>query len=314
LLAQLAYVLGIVLPLYMVIAVGAGAGRIGLIDQRLRQGISKIVFYVAIPPLLFQKVAQCDFMTAFDPPALLATMGLLLAVCAAIYLACTARRLGSENVGVFTQGAYRSNMVFFGLPVLAMAFGEPIIAPAAIFVAILMPVYNVLGVMVLVLPHQGNGRRLEAAALAREIAANPIILSCAAGFVFSWLSIPIPAPVGVALDLVGRVAFPLALIELGSGIRFDHLRGIVGLAGANAAVKLGLMPLLALWLLRAIGTDGPYLTIPVVLMACPTAMVSYIMARQMKGNPALAAQQVVFSTLLSILTIPLWLMVLGVGR
>jgi predicted permease len=252
-------------------------------------------------------------MVGFNGRVVVATMLLIVVVATAVYLIGQLFRLRPEEVGVFAQGAFRSNTVFYGLPVCIMAFGDGIIAPTAIFLAATLIVYNFASVIVLIAPHrQQDGKVMNLARFTRELFINPIILGCAAGLLYGWLRWPLHPIAEKVCVLVGGLALPLALIELGSGIRLKYLRGIAGLASANAFIKLLVVPLATYLLLSLLGPVEVQAKVAVIMMAMPTAMMSYIYARQLQGSESLAAQQLILSTLLSILTIPLWLFFLGI--
>lgn len=310
---QIIYVAGIVLPLYLVIATGAAGRGVGIIDDRVREGISRLVYYVATPPLLFLGLAKEDFMSDFNGRVIVAAALLTIAAATIVYQIGKRLRMKPENLGTFTQGAFRSNMVFYGLPVCIMAYGDGIIAPTAIFLAAMLPVYNCASVIVLAAPHANQGgSSFDFVKMGKELLVNPIIIGCAAGIIWAWLKLPLPVPAEKTCQMIGGLAMPLALIELGSGIKLNLLRGLAGQASANALIKLFIIPIATYLLLRLLGPLDVQAKVAVIMMATPTAMMSYIMARQMKGSETLAAQQLILSTLLSILTIPAWLLFIGI--
>ena len=73
------------------------------------------------------------------------------------------------------------------------------------------------------------------------------------------------------------------------------------------------MPLLTLWLGRALGLEPLALAAALVFMALPTATTSYVMARAMGGDAPLMAALTTLEHLLSMLTLPLWIVLLGLG-
>ena len=140
-----------------------------------------------------------------------------------------------------------------------------------------------------------------------------MILGCAAGILCSALEVVFPASLDRALALVGRIALPLALIAVGAGLDFGKLRAELAAASLVALLKLGAYPGLAYLGLRAIGLAGADLEVPVLIMASPTAVVSYIMAREMQGDEQLAGAIVMGTTTYSLLTVSVWLYLLHVA-
>ncbi len=304
--AELLEILDIVLPVFIVIGIGFVLGRTRFVDDRARSSFSWLVFHVAAPALLFRSTARTPVHEAFNLEILAVTGGVSILLAALVYLATT--RIDPARRGVLSQGAHRSNMVFFGLPVILYAFGEEVLGPAAVLIGFMVVVYNLLAVLVLVLPHRsGNPGGGIWATTALEFARNPLILACGGGLLLSATGIDLPLPVDCALELVGHIAAPLALFTVGAGLDFRRLRAEVKPAAAVSALKLLIYPALIYAGLHLVGAGKTELQVTVLIMASPTAVVSYIMAREMKGDEQLAAAIVIGTTLASLVTTSAWL-------
>ena len=64
---------------------------------------------------------------------------------------------------------------------------------------------------------------------------------------------------------------------------------------------------LGLAIFRWMGVSGQDLQVGVIMLGCPTAVVTYVMASQMSGDPDLAGTIVITSTAASAVTITGWL-------
>ncbi len=238
---------------------------------------------------------------------------LLLVAGATVFLAFAVyvgtARIGADRRGVFTQGTHRSNMVFVGLPIVVNAYGEGVVASAAVLIGVMVVVYNFLAVLVLILPHgrKGSGSRTLWIGTGLKIVRNPLILASGAGILFSASGSALPVCADRTLDLVGRIAMPLALLSVGASLDFGRLRSEVGPAATVCFLKLVAYPALVYAGLYLIGIRGVELEVPVLIMAAPTAVVSYIMAQEMKGDEQLAAAIVIGTTIASLFTISAWL-------
>ena len=300
-------IVDVVLPVFLVIATGWLLRVFGFVDGGINAFLSRLVFYVAAPALLLRSTALSPLRETVDLRALLVIAGVTAAVSAVAYLA--AGRSSPARRGVLTQGALRSNMVFVGLPVVANAYGERVLAPAAVLIGFMVVVYNLLAVLVLVLPHRrGDGSAWRVwGETAWKILRNPLILACASGIALSALGIGLPESGDRALDLVGRIAMPLALLSVGASLDFGRLRAELAPALLVSLIKLVIYPALVWGGLRAVGLEGMELGVPVLIMAAPTAVVSCIMAQEMRGDERLAAAIVIGSTVASLLSISAWL-------
>jgi predicted permease len=301
----------IVLPVFLVIGCGWFLRVIGFLQDETAGTLTRLVFYVSAPALLLRGAAGAPVARSLQGPSLPLIIGLTVVFAFGVY-ACVLRRAPARR-GVLAQGAHRSNMVFMGLPIVAYAYGDAVLGQAAVLIGIMVVVYNLLGILLLVLPHQSLSYRHPAVwrGTAAKILRNPLILSSGAGIVLSLLGLGLPLALDRALDLVGRTALPLALVAVGAGLDFGRLRAETGVTAVVAVLKLVVYPGLV-WLgLRWLGFTGVELAVPVLILASPTAVVSYIMAREMDGDAQLAGAIVIGTTTLSALTFLGWLAVLG---
>ena len=148
-----------------------------------------------------------------------------------------------------------------------------------------------------------RGGKVKIRSILKGIATNPLILSCAAGFLFLFLRIPIPEIVYGTLTDLSRVATPLALIILGGSIKFSKTMGyfkqiVTGLLG-----KLVVVPAIFLPIAAAIGFRGQDMAVLISLYCSPVAVSSFVMAQQMDSDGDLAGQFVVLGAALSVVTI-----------
>jgi predicted permease len=176
-------------------------------------------------------------------------------------------------------------------------------------IAFMVVFYNLLAVLLLTLPHQRTsvGDPAVWADTGLKILKNPLIIGCLAGILFAAFGIGLPTSLDRSLSLVGRTALPIALITVGAGLDFTQLRAELPAASLAALIKLILYPALIYVCLRMGGFSGLDLEVPVLVMASPTAVVSYIMAQEMDGDVRLAGGIIIATTAASLFTILGWL-------
>jgi len=304
--------INIVLPIFLVIGLGYALRRSSFIPEAMNAWLSRFVFYVAAPALLFHATARGSFEWGTRLPVLLIAGGTTALVALGVYAA--GRRLPPARRGVLAQGCHRSNTVFIGLPVVLNAFGESALGPASILIAFMVVVENLFAVLVLTLPHRRMSARDPVLWLHTigQIARNPLIIGCAAGVLYSLLGLRLPVSLDRSLDLVGRTAAPLGLFCVGAGLEFGRLRSEIPGTALVSLVRLIVHPALIFIALRWLGIGGIELAVPVLVMACPTAVVSYIMAHEMDGDARFAGAIIIGTTVVSIATLLAWLAILRV--
>jgi predicted permease len=199
--------------------------------------------------------------------------------------------------GTFTQAFFRGNLAFVGLPILLKTPGVDA-AELMLLLAPMMVLYNVVAVGVLVASQHGLGWA-TIRPLAGEWLRNPIIWASALGglaYAQGWV---LPEPLAETVALIGKMAVPLALVTVGAVLASLPTGGWRGATWCAVAGKVVISPLLGWAVAGLLGITGTERVVLLVMLACPTAVVSYTMAGQMGGDEALAAQAVVASTVAS---------------
>jgi len=304
-----------VFPVFLVIAIGAAARRYRFIDEPFVQTANSLVYYLLLPALLFHEIGTSDFRQSFSGPLVI---GGYVATIAVFLLAFPlSRRLGLSpgERGAFIQGSFRANLAYVGLPIVFSAVGGEGLRKAGIFLGFIVPLLNTLAILALLLPHKA-GKSSEgwksARQIALQIATNPIILSCFAGIAWSLFRIPLPGLLGKTLAILSSATLPLSLLCLGGSFSFERARSGVRTAATAAAMKIVLLTGIGIAAYRWLGLGGDDLRIGTIMLGCPTAVVTYVMASQLKGDPDLAATIVIVSTAASAFTITGWLVFLRV--
>src|SRR5690606_30587535 len=102
------------------------------------------------------------------------------------------------------------------------------------------------------------------------------------------------------LSAIGQMALPLALICIGGTLHTTRLRGGLRYAFIGSLMKVTLLPAIGMLLAWWVGLSAEHTRIVLLLLACPTASVSYILVRQLQGDEALASSMIVISNLLAV--------------
>ena len=171
-----------------------------------------------------------------------------------------------------------------------------------------MIVQNLLSVMSLTFNAQQSGSTSNGGqTVLRNLAGNPVILSAMAGIFCSFLKVPIPLIAQRSLDILSGLALPMALLIIGASISFQNVRHKMKWVLSAISFKLLLMPGLGYVVYRSLGFPPAEYLPGLILLASPTATISYVMAKEMKGDPDLSVIAISMSTLLSALTYTFWL-------
>jgi predicted permease len=173
----------------------------------------------------------------------------------------------------------------------------------ALLMALSIPICNVAAVWPLA-RHGGHS-------YGREIARNPLIISTVLGLAGNAFGLVLPEPVTTTLQRIGLAALPLGLMAVGAGLTLGGLKAAPGLATGLLSIRHALLPAVAIILALLLHLPPEQRSIVVLFGAMPTASSAYVLAARMGGDGSFVAGLVTVSTVLGMVSIPLWLSVLG---
>jgi len=297
-------ILAIMVPVFGIIALGSVLSLSGFLTETLTSGLNRIVYYVALPALLMRACAQAGAPALSDWKPLIAVAIPTLAVAGLAVLIGYMLRLEPSTRRAFLVVTFFGNLTYIGLPVMTHSLGlvevweRPELLDSTIVVLILMNIaYNLVAVGIL----QPGGVR--ATALFIRILTNPILLAGFSGLMIATLGLSLPSPVELTLTSLGGMAIPAALLCIGSSLVRARFRSMMLPVVTAAFLKVFLLPLLAWCLIPHLGLSKGDARVAVILAACPTAVASYSLARELKCAPDFVAAAITLSTLLSAISL-----------
>ncbi|MEM9726910.1 MAG: AEC family transporter, partial [Pseudomonadota bacterium] len=162
----------------------------------------------------------------------------------------------------------------------------------------------------------GIGAGIGGAALraGRSIIGNALMIGIALGLTLNLLGARVPAPIFAAAELMADAAVPAALVGLGAALTRYRVRGEIGWALLVSALSLVAHPAVAYGLgVYVFALEAPQLRAAVILAAMPCGLTAYVFAALHARAEPVAASAVVLSTALGVVSVSLWLALMG-GR
>lgn len=291
-------VLNLLAPIFLVIALGAALQRGGLMTEALVAGINRLLYWVGLPAVVFHTLVRANASGDGVGVLLLAMAGATTLNAGLSWLSAPWIGIQPRQRGTYVQASFRGNLTFVALPLLLTVPGVPLGRTILAFAPMLV-LHNALTVSLLAISQSRDNGKMGIMATGREILKNPIILSALAGGVFSLAGWGVPEAIGTTLQSLGRMSLPLALLCIGASLVSVPVRGNRRHAGLAALHKVVLSPIIGYALGRWLGLDDATMLALLICLACPTASISYTMAKQMGGDGILAATAVVYSALAS---------------
>ncbi|WP_440997506.1 AEC family transporter [Arhodomonas sp. SL1] len=300
-------VVAALVPIFALIALGHGLRRTGFPARGFWPELERLVYYLLFPALLVETLATANVDAGRVMPVAAAVVTTLAGM--SLGLLALRRLLPLDGPGFTSvfQGGIRFN-TYLGVATALALYGPAGAAVAALVMALLIPLVNVISVAVLLRYADGRG---SLTATLRGIARNPLILACVLGIALNRTGIGLPAGSDAVLEIVGRAALPLGLMTVGAGLQPRTAVGNTMVIAITTAAKLAVMPLLAWMAATAFGLGGLETRVLILFAALPTASSAFILARQMGGDHALMATLLTAQTLVSVVSLPLIVLLSG---
>lgn len=293
-----------IVPLFLIIAMGFGVKRLGWIGPEDVRRFNKVCFYTFMPVMLFYNIYTSDFSHAVRLPYALFVVGMALAMILLAFLITLAAEKTPERRGVMIQAAFRSNFVLLGLPIAAELLPEGNLGVTALMVAIVVPIYNMMSVVVL---EYFRGGKPRAGEVLLAVVKNPLILGSVAGLLVRALHITLPEVLVSFAGKMNSAATPLILLLLGASFETREIARYKKELLVCVGLRLVVFPGALLTLSMLMGLrDIEFVTV-LAMTAAPTAVNSFNMAQQLGGDSQLAGSAVVVSTAASFFTLFVWI-------
>ncbi|MBN1971675.1 MAG: AEC family transporter [Candidatus Delongbacteria bacterium] len=301
----------VITPILLIIFLGYILRKKGIISKEGSENLTKIVFNVFIPILLFKN-------TAFSKLPDISIFGFVLTYyVAAVMTYLTGllinRFFFKKNLresSIFGLGSSYSNTVLIGVPFLLSAFGE--IAMLPLFSIVTFQAATLFTMTTFLCESQGsNGFDIFRKTLIGFM-KNPIIVSLFGGIIFNYFEIPLPEIILSSLNYLSEASLPSSLIVLGS-ILYDYsIKGHINRVFVMSSLKLVLFPAIVwlLFIMLNLNLDPFWIKIGIITAAFPTGINTYFFSKKYNSEREVLASSIMFSSLLSIFTLGLLLEIL----
>jgi predicted permease len=308
------HVVTLTAPLFALIALGYLLSTRGRWPAAAADALTRFVFSIAVPVLLFKLMSGFGSLPPVDPRLLIAYFGgCLLVFVVGRMVAFWGFGMDGAGQSLFALGGIFSNNVLLGIPLAKLTLGE-----AAIPAFSLVLLFNALLLWTLCTVSVEWARHGEFSAAgigttAREVVTNPIVAGILLGTAWSYTGRTLPAVIDQTLTLITQAAVPLSLIALGMGLAQFGVRAGWRESLAITAIKLVLQPLTVFALARLLRLPERELQAIVLMAGLPVGANVYLMSRQFDTLEGPIAASLVLSTAIASASTPLLLVLIGSG-
>lgn len=306
--SNLIYSINATLPIFLLIILGKVLKTTKIINDEFTKTADRYVFRIALPALLFSDLTENNVGSAFDGKYVLFCFSVTIFSIAVLWGLTEKFMKNEEQKGAFIQGSYRSSAAILGLAFINNMYDSVGMAPLMIIGCV--PLYNIFAVIILTLKGDNGGKKPNMKETFINVMKNPILLSILIALPFALLNLHFPSFVNKAIGSVANTATPLALISISAS--FEGKKALKKMKPTLLASFIKLILLAGLFLPLAVffGYRNQELMALLVMLGSPTTVSSYIMAKNTGNDGILTSSIIVLTTLLSSLTLTLWIFVL----
>ncbi|MDL2232890.1 AEC family transporter [Ruminococcaceae bacterium OttesenSCG-928-L11] len=291
-----------VMPFFLLILLGYGLKRLKILPEAFLGGVNKYVYRVALPANLFYNTCRVDVDIGANLRFLGVTALLILLSFSLIWVTTELCFRDKTVVGTLVQGSFRGNFSLLGVPLATAVVGANAAAPAAMAIAVVIPCYAILSVIVLTVRGKQTGS-LNLKKILLGVLTTPLFIGTIAGILVSALRIPVPGMLYQTAGYVSGTATPLGLMAIGGLFTWKDATARLKPALYAAFIKLLLLPLVMVSICYILGFRGETLFLYFVIFGAPVAVSSYSVAGEMGGDAPLAGNILILTTLVSSLTL-----------
>lgn len=291
-------------PIFGLILIGYGLKYIKFANESFWITLDKLTYYGFFPTLLFYKLATANFDDGFSAIVMVKVV-LVSVLVMSVFLSVIqffVKFKPSSYTSIY-QGAVRYNtFVYLGL--VDSLYGDMGMVLAIFLITFLIPILNFLCVSVFGFYINEDGFSLKH--FIHSIITNPLILACVAGGVLNFSGVELIF--GDLIKLFSSPAIPLGLLSVGVGLKVKELGTFKLNFWLSTFAKLLFLPILVILFANIFALNEPMLNITLLFAAMPTAVSSYILARELGGDLSLMSTLITGQTILSFFTLSLLLL------
>lgn len=296
-------VLNSLFPVFILVILGVLLKQRGFTDTVFLRQSDRLVYYIFFPVMLFWKIGGASYAGGIDWTFCLVTLLVIILMFFLSALVIRGVPVRDFQAGSFSQSCYRFN-TYIGVAVILTSLGELGVTIFGILIGLAIPIINVFAVSTLI---WFSGKELSARSrlkmLGRALAANPLILGCLAGIVYSRMVGVFPVFIDNSLRLLSMVTLPMALLSIGGSLSFAGVRKHLANSFLAAFLKLLILPLMGYTAYRFTGISGMEFKVGMIFFCLPASTAIYVLSSQMNSDTELASSAIVLSTLLSFVSL-----------
>lgn len=300
---NLLFSFNMVAPTFILVFLGWFLKKIGIIDDRFVDTASKLNFKAGFSSLLFINIYQADITKIIDWKFVSYLCGGILSICLILCIIVPFIVKDKRKASAIIHTAFKPNIIILAFPIAQTMFGAEHMGAMSMVLPFLIIADNVVGVIMLSAfdeENSGGNGRFKSTLL--SLLKNPIILAAVAAIFLQALKIQLPVFLTKSVTTLSGMAIPLALITLGAQMKVSTAAKNLKYSLPAAIIRVFVSPVILVSLAVMLGFSGNKLAVILLVSGSPTAVNSYVLAKEMHSDEKLTGEVVLLTTLFSIFT------------
>lgn len=289
--------------LYILVAVGAIADKIGIYTEKVAKSCTDLLFYVITPAVIIESFLSLEYNKETAKSLFIAMgCGFVLHIISATISSLVFNRCPAESKSIYKYSCAYGNCGYMALPLAGAVLGnEGVFYCSAVIISFQIFSFT-HGIYTITKGKEGEKIKFDF----KKLILNPGVISVIIGLPLFLLSVKLPEIVAKPMNYIASLNTPVAMLIFGTYIANTNFKSIFKnwrIFGV-ALVKLIILPLLLISGFRLVGITGSLLVALSISAGAPTANNTVMFAAKYDRNTGLASQTVAVVSFISIITLP----------
>ncbi len=289
-----------ILETFLMFGIGAWCCRIKVLTPQIVEKMSMMLIDIFLPLMIFHSIYTRFDVNNFQQLWIAPLAGFLMMALGALlgYPLCRLLKTHDhDHIVTFRHFCAINNYLFLPLVVLQNVWGEYYLPVLFIMNIGFTIAFWTIGVALLA----GNDTKR---AIRNIFGVNQIAVVVA--LLFCFLKIPVPDVLVTTSKKLGDASIPLMLVMIGGSIYYSARKILSDIHDAMmmSLVRLVIIPIVTLVILKLIPLPEDVYVVTFVVSLMPVSVSSALITTKYGGSTEFAGQAIIFTTLLSLVTIP----------
>lgn len=285
--------------LYIIVAVGIIADKLGVFSESTARKCTDLLFYIITPAVIIKSFLSIEFSMETGKSLLIAIICGFAIHIAGIVINLPFFRKGNEDTNcIFKYGSIYGNAGYMALPLANAVLGDE----GVFFCSAVVMAFNMFnfthGIMVM-----SGDKKFKPI----KLLLNPGTLSVLIGAPLFLLSVELPQMIFVPIDYISSLNTPFAMLIFGTYLANANIFSIFKDKRMYlvTVLKLFVLPAIIMLALKLCGLTGTLLTAMTISASAPSANNTVMFAAKYGRDARVASNLVAAVSFISIITMPI---------